>query len=95
MIRLLEEIETVREDKVLEPSDVDMLQGRDGIRILEATIEYGNRHTLALHSDIMEALAIEHFYLFLATSVKLSLETVPGVERGVCLLADHSGNTVR
>ena len=44
MIRLLEEIETVREDKVLEPSDVDMLQGRDGFYYELIDGKYTRKH---------------------------------------------------
>ena len=94
MIGLLEEEGTVGEDKVLRTCYIDMLDGRDGIGILEATVEYGDGHPLALHADVVEALSEQHLYLFFATAVELSFQTVPGVEGFVGFLADHTWDTV-
>ena len=72
-----------------------MLQGWDGVSILESAVEYGNGHTLALHTDIVEPLSEQHLYLFLTASVELPLQTIPGVEGVVGFLADHPWDTVR
>ena len=59
--------------------DVRVKEGWYLIAILEASVEHGDSHASSPHADVMQAMALEHFYLLAAVAVILSSDAVPGI----------------
>ena len=94
MIGLLIEMQAVGIDKVLDSHDVGMLEGRDGIAVLETTVEHGNGHALSTKVDVVQSLPHEHLYLFQAVAITAGLHTVPRVEVCVDSGLDEAVDTI-
>ena len=45
-------------DKVLDSHDVGMLEGRDGIAVLETTVEHSDGDAPSTVSDVMQPLSL-------------------------------------
>ena len=79
MIGLAVEMLAVGVDKIPGSEDVGLQDGRYLVTALKAANEYGDGHTLALYSDAVQTVAIEHLDLISAVAIVLPSDTVPGV----------------
>ena len=94
MVGFLIEMQAVGIDKVLDSHNVGMLEGRDGIAVLETAIEHGNGHALTTKVDVMQSLPHQHLNLFQAVAITAGHHAVPRVEVFVDSGLDESVDTV-
>ena len=89
MIGLLVEETAIGVNEILGAFNVRMLKGGNHVYILEPTVEYGNRYTLAFVPNTVQVVPSQHLKLFLAIAIGDSFDAVPGIKRAMTILLYH------